>query len=38
MVGENPTFADKLKEAKVKKNLGGRGRYDEIDRLLNIPK
>ena len=38
MVGENPTFEDKLKEAQTKKNLGGRGRYDEIDKLLNLPK
>ena len=29
---------DKLKEAQTKKNLGGRGRYDEIDKLLNLPK
>ena len=38
MIAENPELDDKLKEAARLKRLGGSGNYEQINKLLNIPK
>ena len=38
MIAENPELDEKLQDADYKKRLGGTSNYEQINKLLNIPK